>query len=84
MKREWNKVILNEINENKADPCSVLNRHENNSVKVSGENSMMPWIKHLEQCLVYIPVLDSFSFSPLSSIYSEAPDNLLFPPCLTT
>ena len=65
MKREWNKVILNEINENKADPCSVLNRHENNSVKVSGENSMMPWIKHLEQCLVYIPVLDSFSFSPL-------------------
>lgn len=64
MKREWNKVILNEINENKADPCSVLNRHENNSVKVSGENSMMPWIKHLEQCLVYIRCLIPFLSLP--------------------
>ena len=51
MNREWNKVILNEINENKADHSNVLNRYETNSVKVNRENSMMPWIKHLEQCL---------------------------------
>lgn len=64
MNREWNKVILNEMNENKADHRNVLNRYENNSVKVSRENSMMPWIKHLEQCLVYIRCLIPFLSLP--------------------
>ena len=64
MNREWNKVILNEMNENKADHQNVLNRYENNSVKVSRENSMMPWIKHLEQCLVYIRCLIPFLSLP--------------------
>lgn len=64
MNREWNKVILNEMNENKADHRSVLNRYENNCVKVSRENSMMPWIKHLEQCLVYIRCLIPFLSLP--------------------
>lgn len=64
MNREWNKVILNEMNENKADHHNVLNRYENNSVKVSRENSMMPWIKHLEQCLVYIRCLIPFLSLP--------------------
>ena len=64
MNREWNNVILNEMNENKGDHSSVLNRYENNSVSVNRENSMMPWIKHLELCLVYIRYLIPFLSLP--------------------
>ena len=61
---EKNKVILNEMNENKADHSSALNRYENNSVKVNRENSMMSWIKHFEQRLVYIGAWFLFFLSP--------------------
>lgn len=70
MNEEWNKMKLNEMDENKADNKSVLNRDNNKFVKVEWENAMTPYMKYLEQCLVYIRHLVLISsFSPLSLVY---------------
>lgn len=77
MNEEWNKMRLKEMGENKAYK-SVLKKGDN-FVKVDWANSVIPYIKHLEQCLVYIRHLILISsFSPLSLLYSESSKNLPF------
>lgn len=55
---------LNEMDENKAENKSVLNRDDSNFVKVEWENAMILYMKYLEWCLVYIRHLILISFFP--------------------
>lgn len=80
MNEEWNKMRLNEMGENKADR-SALNKDDTNFVEVDWANSMIPYMKHIEQRLEYSRhLILTSAFSPLSLVYSESSKTLWLPP----